>query len=43
MDVAPYAIVAFVVLFAAALRWATGGLKGSIATPTPEEPVGKSV
>jgi hypothetical protein len=42
MDIAPIAIISFVVLFAAALWWATSGHTGSVTTATPEEPVGKT-
>jgi len=42
MDIAPIAIISFVVLFACALRWATGGLTGSAHTASPDEQVGKT-
>ncbi|HEY0796970.1 MAG TPA: hypothetical protein VGD64_14450 [Acidisarcina sp.] len=42
MDIAPIAIISFVVLFAAALRWATSGYTGSVKAPSPDEHVGKT-
>jgi hypothetical protein len=37
-----FVVPLIVVLFFAALLWATGGHKGSATSPTPDEPIGET-